>query len=828
MTENSLLRLHLLGMLLLVLLLTGALGGYSSWQLLRDFERDSQQLEQRTYQQMEQQLDSALQTLLSYLLQLRHSAEQQLRHNIRQQTDLAWQLADQIYRANEGRLSEAQIRSLIVETLRPLRFFDGRGYFFIDDLQGNCVLLPIAPEREGQSLLDNQDDRGFPIMRGLLDATANTEGRGDVSYRWYAPDSPQMLEKITHVRRFEPLGWVIGTGDYTDYIEQQLRQQALDRLRNTRIGASGYVSVIDRSGHVLVSPGNPQSEGRHVSTLSPSEQQVVQQILQVSQQGGGLTRYQWHKPDTPQMLPKLSLVSNLDEWGWILVSGVYLDDLQREHQYRQAQLEDDRTRRLLASSAIVALAVLLAAAFSLLYSHWLGGRFARYRADLEASQIRLRQFAETDQLTGLPNHLRLHDRLEHAIARTGGHSSQLALLCIDLDHFRHINDSLGHSIGDRLLQQVALQLTCALEPGDTLSRSGGDEFVVLLEDCGDSHQVAVVAARLLEACQSSHIIDGHELSITLSIGIALYPEDGEDLSTLRRNADTALYHAKACGRNNYQFFTAAMNRRALQHLQMENLLRHALARNELQLVYQPKVCLASGLLDGGEALLRWHNPQLGEVSPAVFIPLAEECGLIESLGEWVLRETCRQLRSWLDQGLPPVRIAVNVSAKQFAHQDLPALVTSILHDSRLPAGQLELELTESVLAEDYDTLQGILARLRDMSIQLSMDDFGTGFSSLSYLNQFQLDTLKIDRAFIRDLPGNEEHRALTAAIVAMSRALGLQCVAEGIETREQMDYLRSLGCHSGQGYLFARPLPPAAFAELLRRPQQPLAGYVAS
>lgn len=821
MTENSLLRLHLLGMLLLVLLLTAALGGYYNWQLLRDFARDNQQQEQRDQYLLEQQLESALHTLRSYLLQLRRSAEQQLRHDIRQQTDLAWQIADQIYRANQGRLPEAQIRSLIVETLRPLRFFDGRGYFFIDDLQGNCVLLPIAPEREGQSLLDNLDDRGFPIMRGLLDASANAEGRGDVSYRWYAPGSRQMLEKITHVRRFEPLDWVIGTGDYLEYIEQQLRQQALDRLRNTRIGEAGYVSVIDRSGQVLVSPGNPDAEGRHVSQLAEAEQQVIRQILQASQQGGGLTRYLWFKPGGTQLQHKLSLVSNLDEWGWILISGVYLDELEQAREQRSQQLDADLGQRLLTSAAIVALALLLAIAFSLLYSHWLGGCFARYRADLEASQIRLRQFAETDQLTGLPNHLRLHDRLEHAIARSTHQPDQLALLCIDLDHFRHINDSLGHSIGDRLLQQVALQLSCALSPGDTLSRSGGDEFVILLEDCGNSQQVALVAARLLAACQGSHIIDGHELTITLSIGIALYPEDGEDLQTLRRNADTALYHAKACGRNNYQFFTAAMNQRVLQHLQMENLLRHALERNELQLVYQPKACLQSGRLCGGEALLRWNNPQLGEVSPVVFIPLAEECGLIESLGEWVLRQTCRQLRSWLDAGLPPVRIAINVSAKQFSHQDLPTLIDSILHEYQLPASLLELELTESVLAEDYDALQGTLFHLRSMGIHLTMDDFGTGFSSLSYLNQFQLDTLKIDRAFIRDLPGKEEHRALSAAIIAMAGALGLQCVAEGIETREQMDYLRSLGCHSGQGYLFARPLPAAHFATLLRQ-QQPL------
>lgn len=823
MNEKSLLRLHLLGMLGLVVLLSLSLGSYFIIQQNHDFERDSRAMEQREEQQLEQNLTGGLLTLKSYLHRLRGSAEEEQRLRIREQVDLAWQLADHLYQSQRTRLNDQQLRNLITETLRPLRFFDGHGYYFINDLDGNSVLQPLEPEREGQSQLGSRDDTGHYIMLGLLSAADNSTGRGFSRYRWHAPDNNGMEEKIAYVRRFEPFDWLIGSGDYLSNAEQQLRNQALQQLRNTRIARHNPVAVVDFNGRMLLSPGRPQSEGLPLEQLEPDERHVVSQILATSRQGGGMLRYPWYKPDSGNRLhTKLSMVSNLDDWGWILVTGVFLDELEASRTQRELQLRKDLNQRLVVILSILGAACLLVMVFSLFYSHWLSQRFHRYRADLQASEIRLRQYAETDQLTGLPNHLRLSERLEEALKHTDRHSEHLALLCIDIDHFKNVNDSLGHGFGDRLLQLVALQLDSALGPGTTLSRSGGDEFVVLLENCKGSSEAATVASALLEACRGSHLIEGQELSVTLSIGIALYPEDGEDIQTLRRNADAAMYHAKSSGRNNYQFFTESMNRRVLEHLQVENLLRQAIARNELRLEYQPKVNLSTGCMAGCEALLRWYSPQLGEVPPSTFIPVAEECGLIVQLGAWALHEACRQSAAWQQAGLPPLRVAVNVSAKQFSQSNLPELVRHTLASTGLSADLLELELTESVLAEDFESLQSTLNRLRDMGIHLTMDDFGTGFSSLSYLNQFHLDTLKIDRAFVRDLPGNGEHHALTTAIIAMAGALNMHCVAEGIETREQMELLHNLGCDLGQGFLFARPLPARAIAELLRQLEKPL------
>jgi diguanylate cyclase (GGDEF)-like protein len=816
LNESSLLRLQLFGMLALVFILTLALGGYFTLQQARSFGEDSAALEAAAQQEQEVMLESSLSTLQAQLDQLRDSTEEVLKHDLREQVDHAVQIAQSLYAREHGHRPDAEVRRLIVEALRPLRFFGGSGYFFIDDLAGNCVLLPTHPEREGQSLLDNRDVDGRFIMRDLLAAVDNPSRQGFARYRWYAPDNKQaMQEKIGYARVFEPLGWVIGSGEYLYKVEQRLQQQALQLLRSTRIGHDGYVAVIRRDGTVLLSPSTPNSEGHKIDELPAEEQAVIRQILDTSAKGGGFTRYRWRNRDSMQMDNKLSLVNNLEDWNWVLVSGIYVDELQENMAQRQLKLEQNLHANLKTTAIAMALVMSLAFGLAVLLSRWLSHRFARYQRDIDAGHERLRQWAESDPLTNLPNRTRLNSRLGEAMQRARQEGLQLALLFIDLDRFKNINDSLGHAVGDELLIQVAQRLSGAVRASDTVSRLGGDEFVILLENLTHGDQAALVAQALLDAASGQYAVSGHELVVTPSIGIAVYPTDGEDAETLLKNADSAMYHAKAAGRNNYQFFTAAMNTRVREHLELENCLRQALARGELSLHYQPQFNLESDRLCGCEALLRWHSPTLGQVPPDKFIPIAEDSGLIVPIGEWVLNEACRQAMSWRAQGLAELSIAVNVSPVQFRHADLAEQVERALRDSGLPPHLLELELTESVLAENLEQVNATLERLRQLGVHLAMDDFGTGYSSLSYLKYFKLDTLKIDRSFISDLNNSDDYAALTIAIIGMAHSLGMSCIAEGIETPSQQDFLRWHGCSIGQGYLFSRPLPPEAMAALL-------------
>lgn len=442
---------------------------------------------------------------------------------------------------------------------------------------------------------------------------------------------------------------------------------------------------------------------------------------------------------------------------------------------------------------------------------------ARDITERKESEAKIRHLAEHDALTGLPNRTLLGERMADAISSAMGESVQMALLYLDLDHFKNINDSLGHELGDLLLQQVAERLRQCLGPRDVLSRSGGDEFSLLLTDCSGVAMIGRTAERLLGIFDTPFSISGHELGLTASIGISVYPMDGTDLGALLKNADAALFSAKAAGRNNYQFFTPEMNARVFERLSLENSLRKALARNELVLHYQPQFdVMGEPRLFGFEALLRWQHPDQGLVPPTRFIPIAEETGLILPIGEWVLREACRQLVAWQTRGLPRCTVAVNLSAVQFRQHNLAAMVAAALRDTGLAPAQLELEITESLLMDDTERAVQVLQDLKALGVRLSLDDFGTGYSSLAYLKRFPLDKIKIDQSFVRDLTHDAGDAAITQTIIAMARSLSMGAIAEGVETPEQLAYLRRHHCKEVQGFYFSAGVPadqvPALFS----------------
>ena len=448
------------------------------------------------------------------------------------------------------------------------------------------------------------------------------------------------------------------------------------------------------------------------------------------------------------------------------------------------------------------------------------GRVWSFRDITERRQAetRLAYMANYDSVTGLPNRHLLRERLDRAIKHEARSHRHLAIMFLDLDNFKSINDTLGHDVGDRVLQVVANRLLACLRESDTVARIGGDEFTVLVEDMTTMESIAALAQQIIDSLSLPFPLDGREMFCTVSVGIAIYPDDSESLDGLMKSADSAMYRAKEQGRNTYRFFTEDMHRRAYERLLLENRLRGALKRGEFQLHYQPQIDVASGVTVGIEALLRWNDEERGLVPPVEFIGVLEDTGMIVEVGHWVLEEACAFNQSLREIGLPPIRVAVNISPRQFRQKGLVESIRQILSNTGLGAEYLDLEITESVLVDAVDA-PDVLERLSGMGVRLSIDDFGTGYSSLSYLKRFPIDTLKIDRSFVRDIMTDSDDAAITVAIIALSRSLRLKVLAEGVETAEQLASLRHHGCDEIQGFLYARPMSGDALVAWLRQEQ---------
>ncbi|MGB3222256.1 MAG: EAL domain-containing protein [Desulforhopalus sp.] len=431
-------------------------------------------------------------------------------------------------------------------------------------------------------------------------------------------------------------------------------------------------------------------------------------------------------------------------------------------------------------------------------------------------EFQLEHQANHDSLTQLPNRNLLIDRLDRALLYAERHHSMVGVLCVDLDHFKRINDSLGHDVGDRLLQTAAIRFSDCIRSSDTVARQGGDDFVFVITDVGGEDNIAKMAQKILVTMDQPLKLDSHDLHVTCSIGISIFPKDGKDAQTLLKNADAAMYRAKESGRNTSRFFTYHLSNSLVTQMTMEKHLRHALVNEELSLLYQPQLDLASGRVIGAEALLRWQNPELGAISPVNFIPLAEETGLIISIGEWVLRTACQQNSRWQKSGLPPLTMAVNLSPRQFWNPGLIDTVTQILRESGLTPACLELEITESMVMRDKDYVAAMLTEFKEIGVKLSIDDFGTGYSSLNQLRSFPFDKLKMDISFVREITYDPGSAAIAKTIISLAHNLNLLVIAEGVETEAQLNYLRNQGCDEMQGYLFSKPISADDFAKIIK------------
>lgn len=466
-----------------------------------------------------------------------------------------------------------------------------------------------------------------------------------------------------------------------------------------------------------------------------------------------------------------------------------------------------------AQFSVMLLLVLLVGGY--LVYRWSSRRQLAFERERETHQARIEYLAQHDHLTGLPNRLLAEDRMRQAIAYAVRDKTGVALLFLDLDNFKSINDALGHSIGDAMLREVSARLKSLLRGTDTLSRQGGDEFLLILTDIAEPEAVTRVSEGVLEKLRTPFDIEHHQLPISVSVGIAIYPSDGTDFETLLRRADTAMYNAKASGRNTYRFYAERMNIEADERLCVRNWLGQALEQDLFELHYQPQIDLGSGAVIGAEALIRLRHPEAGMVMPGRFIGVAEDSGLIVPIGEWVLREACRRLALWRAAGWPNLVVAVNLSPVQFKRPGLEKSVLDALEEFQVPAANLELELTESLLIENADQVMATMKRFKALGLRLAIDDFGTGYSSLAYLKRFSADRLKIDQSFVRDLLTDAEDAAIVRAIIQLARSLGIVPIAEGVEDEATCLMLRELGCGEAQGYLFGRPIAGDAFAAQL-------------
>ncbi len=941
LTERRLARILLLGMVGMSLLIALLLGGYYFVVQRHDFDGVMVTLRQRALQEQQTLLKREAEAIGQDLDYRRGNAESVLRAEIQQRVDHAVSIAETIYRLNHGHQEEARIKTMVIEALRPLRFFEGRGYYFIDTLDGQCVLLPTSPQLEGSSLWNNQDPTGHYIMRGLVEATQNLQRAGFSRYYWYPPGEKTMREKIAYARTFAPFNWLIGAGEYVSNIEADQQQAALRQLRGVRFESHGYVAVLSMDGRVLVSPTRPQSEGLLVSQLNGQERRAVEAVLGQARRGGGLVRYQWHHPDSDALVEKLSYVSVYAPWNWVLVTGVYLDEFDQVMAAEQQAVDGRARNRLLVGAGITLLVLAGALVFSWRFTERMRAMVRQYQARLEQKNQELREHARKlqlaaavfeggseavvicdadnriltvnrpftqitgyaaedvigqspslfasgyhdaafyqamwlrlkqedqwdgeiwnrrkdgsifpewlriavvrnaagaienyiatfsdiserkhaeeqirhlafyDPLTGLPNRRLLLDRLHQALLNSERHGRHAAVLFIDLDNFKSLNDTQGHDVGDLLLVEVAARLKQCVRETDTVARLGGDEFVVMLENLSVEFAQAVgeaerVATPIIQAMQAPFELAGYRHHSSCSIGVSVFFGCRESVEELLKHADTAMYQAKAAGRGVARFFVPAMQEALEARLLWESELRRGIAEGQLRLFYQVQIGPGQRVR-GVEALVRWQHPERGLVPPGEFIALAEDTGLILPLGNWVLEEACRQLAVWAHSpATAHLHIAVNVSARQFHQPGFAESVHGLIQRHGIHPSRLKLELTESLLLDNVNESIATMQALRTLGIAFSMDDFGTGYSSLTYVKRLPIDQLKIDQSFVRDLTTDRDDEAIVRAIIAMAHSLKLEVIAEGVETEAQRSFLEHNGCHAFQGYLFGRPMP---------------------
>ncbi|WP_100754191.1 bifunctional diguanylate cyclase/phosphodiesterase [Vibrio salilacus] len=773
-------------------------------------QQELMSLREQTQQRQRVALTNRVDYVQQQISYARNQTEQQLKSTIQSRIYEAHHIATRLYQSNKH-LPEAQVTKLITDALRDIRFNNGRGYFFIYKTEGTSVMHPLLPRVEGQSLWDFKDVRGSYIVREMGE---QVKSNGEAFYRWWfvKPDNKNKeFEKIGFGKYFEPYDWFIGTGDYVVDVENDIKATVLKWLTNLRFGEFGYIFVLDKDGTILSHISDDllgknllqlgtQANSKKAKVLMSAHQELVNYIAPIG-------------PPELTDLGKTSYVVQDLNWGWTIGTGVY-DELTQQYLLEHENILKQKQRSNLHQMIVIGLlTTLFVGIFSIALSRMIADRFKRFEkhinqhfANLESTKNKLEYLANHDELTGLPNRVQLHNKIKEGISVSNTNCQQLAVMFVDLDDFKKVNDLYGHTAGDKLLSEISHKFEALIGLNDYVARFGGDEFIFCFAGLNNLAEAKVKVEQIKAVFKQQFVIDGKVLFVSCSIGVSMFPSDGDDPEALISKADIVLYKSKARQKGDVLFFDSSINKQVQYDFLLERELRGAIERNELSLVYQPQVYADSGEIYGAEALVRWHNRQLGHVSPLEFISLAEEIGLISELGRFVLDKACEEFSHMFPSPQHNLMLSINISPAQLMCEGFVHELRTVVAKHQLANRRITLEITENVLISDLPKAGPIINQLKELGFTISLDDFGTGYSSLSYLSSLSLDELKIDRVFVDKMLSSEHSDSLIKAIIAIGQSAKMRVVAEGVETESQKQVLIDYGCDVLQGYLIERPI----------------------
>lgn len=746
----------------------------------------------------------------------KNNTETILKRDIKERIHQAHSIATTIYQQNKD-LPEREVTKLITDALRSIRFNQGRGYYFIYKTTGNNIMHPVMPAMEGTSKWDLQDTRGNYIVRDMGQIVKQA---GEGFYRWWfvkPQNKSQEFEKIGFGKYFAPYDWFIGTGEYVIDVESDIKARLLKRIANMRYGNNGFVFVIDYQGNILSHYNEKYIGTNRMDIRNQQGVSIVKEIVKIAKHSDDFLYYESPlMPSTGMPAEKISFIKGLPDWKWAIGTGAYISEIENYLAKREEDIGEQNKHEFLKILWLSLIVTLFFVALSFMLSNYLARRFSLYESrinndfsELNTVKEQLQHQALHDVLTNLPNRVLLADRLSQSMVQSQRHNNLLAVVFLDLDGFKHVNDSCGHDLGDELLIIVSLRMKEVLREGDSLARIGGDEFVAVLTDLITVEDCEPVLERLLLAASEPVNVGNVELKISASIGVTLYPQDNVSADQLMRHADQAMYIAKESGKNRYHLFDTAEDNAVKVQREILESIRCALDNQEFVLYYQPKVNMRTGTVIGAEALIRWQHPERGLLNPFEFLPAIENSPMMIELGEWVIDSALTQISQWQAMGLNlPLNTSVNIAAIQLQQTNFVNRLTTLLasHPDVSPHF-LELEVLETSALEDVHHVSTIMNDCMAQGVNFALDDFGTGYSSLTYLRRLPASLIKIDQSFVRDMLHDVDDLAIVEGVIALAKSFKREVIAEGVETVEHGTALLQIGCELAQGYGIARPMP---------------------
>ena len=733
-----------------------------------------------------------------------------LKNDIKSRVYQAHRIATTIYEENKHK-SESEVTKLISDALRSMRFNQGRGYYFIYKTNGFSVMHPTLPHFEGTSKWDIQDERGNYILRDI-EKVVSAKGEGFTRWWFVKPQNRnQEFEKIGFSKHFAPYDWFIGTGEYVVDVENDIKERLLRRISQINAGTNRYIFVIDYQGNYLSHYTKDVQKNNNINDRTLT---TVNRIIDVAKQGESYLHYVSSiMPTTAKPADKISYIVGLQDWEWAIGSGVYISEIERYLTAREKAISLQNKKDLTKILWLSLFVTFFFVALSVVLANYLARRFAAYEHQISTDFNELNQVKEQlqfqalhDSLTKLPNRALLDIQIEKGIKLANKNNKKLAVMFVDLDDFKKINDMYGHSIGDKLLATLGTTFNQILSAEDSVARFGGDEFIFCFPDLNNLADAERKVENIRTIFNKNFIINGKSIYSSCSIGVAMYPDDGNTSEELISKADIVLYKSKSQQKGNFLFFNENINTQVQRDLLLESELHLAVTNNELDVLYQPQIDVVTGHIYGVEALVRWHNAKLGHVSPVEFIQVAEDVGIINEIGRFVIEKSLRDIVLFNSQSDIQLQLSINISPKQLMEPNFINELTNITNDTALDNSLITLEITENVLINDLAKVQPILQSIRSRGFKLSLDDFGTGFSSLSYLSNLPINEIKIDRSFIDKFLTNDQSESLVKTIIAIGQLSDLTVIAEGVETKEQYERLHHYRCDLVQGYYFDRPL----------------------